>query len=107
MFNWGSAFGGLALTVIYLLLCAGAVRGLRDHPAQWKVWLAVVVGVLVTAAAVFGAIYKVPTPTIWAAWAVVAALAVGLIMAYAVPGVQTAHTAYRELPESEQGPVKL
>jgi amino acid transporter len=107
MFNWGSAFGGLALTVIYLLLCAGAVRGLRDHPAQWKVWLAVVVGIVVTAAAVFGAIYKVPTPTIWSAWAVVGAIALGLILAYAVPGSQTAHTAYGQLPESEQGPVKL
>jgi hypothetical protein len=49
----------------------------------------------------------VPTPTIWSAWAVVGAIAVGLILAYAVPGSQTAHTAYGELPESEQGPVKL
>lgn len=107
MFSWGSSFGGLALAVIYLLLCIGAVRGLRSHPSRAKVWLAVAVGVAVTLAAVFGATYQVAAPTIWAAYAVAGVFLVGLALAFAVPGVQTAHTSYQELPESERGPLKL
>jgi len=107
MFSWGSSFGGLALAVIYLLLCAGAVKGLRSHPSQAKVWLAVVVGVVVTAAAIFGAVYQVPAPTIWAAWAVAAVFVVGLVLGFVVTGPQTAHTSFDELPEAERGPVKL
>jgi amino acid transporter len=107
MFSWGSSFGGLALAVIYLLLCVGAVKGLRSHPSRAKVWTAVVVGVLVTLAAVFGAVYQVPAPTIWCAYAVVGVFVVGLVMAFLVPGRQAPHTAYDELVESERGPVKL
>jgi amino acid transporter len=107
MFSWGSSFGGLALAFIYLLLCVGAVKGLRDHPSQASVWVAVVVGVMVTLAAIFGAIYQVPAPTIWAAYAVAGVFVVGLALGFAVPGVQTAHTAFDELAEGEQGPVKL
>jgi amino acid transporter len=107
MFSWGSSFGGLALAVIYLLLCLGAIKGLRNHPSQAKVWLAVAVGVAVTAAAIFGAVYQVPAPTIWAAWAVVGVFVVGLVLGFAVPGEQTAHTSYDELPDAERGPLKL
>lgn len=106
MFSWGTSFGGLALAVIYLLLCVGAVRGLRSHPSRPKVWTAVVVGVIVTVAAVFGAVYQVPAPTIWAAYAVTGVFVVGLILAFVVPGEQTAHTAFDELPEGECGPLK-
>lgn len=107
MFSWGSSFGGLALAVIYLLLCIGAVRGLRTHPSKAKVWLAVCVGVIVTLAAIFGAVYKVPTPTIWCAYAVVGVFAVGLVLSFLVPGRQTAHTSYGELAEAERGPLKM
>jgi len=107
MFNFGSAFGGLALAVIYLLLCVGALRGLRDHDRFAVVVIAAVVGIAVTAAAVFGAVYQVPAPTIYAAYAVAIAFVVGLVLAFVAPGRQTAHTSYDELPPAEQGPVKL
>lgn len=107
MFNIGSAFGGLALAFIYLLLCVGGIRGLHSHPDQWKVWLAAIVGILVTGAAIFGAIYKVPAPTIYAAWGVLIFAVIGLILAFAVPGRQTPHTSFEELTEGEAGPVKL
>jgi amino acid transporter len=107
MFNFGSAFGGLALAVIYLLLCVGALRGLRDHDRFAVVVIAAVVGIAVTAAAVFGAVYKVPAPTIYAAYAVAIVFVVGLVLAFVAPGRQTAHTSYDELPPAEQGPVKL
>ena len=107
MFSWGSTFGGLALVVIYLLMSIGALRGLRDHPRQWAVWLSVAVGVLVTGGAVFGAVYKVTAPTIYAPWAVLGILLVGLVMSYVFPGRQSAATQFRELAEAEQGPIKL
>jgi len=107
MFNFGSAFGGLALAVIYLLLCVGALRGLRDHARFPVVVLTAVVGVAVTGAAVFGAIYKVQAPTIYAAYGVGIVLVVGALMALIAKGPQTAHTSYEGLPAAEQGPVKL
>jgi amino acid transporter len=107
MFSWGSSFGALALAVIYLLLCIGALRGLRDHVSFASVVLAAVVGIAVTAAAIFGAIYQVPAPTIWAAWAVAGAFVLGLVLAYVAKGPQTAHTSFDELPPAERGPVKL
>jgi amino acid transporter len=82
MFSWGSTFGGFSLAVIYLLLSAGALRGLRDHPRRWAVCLAGAVGILVTGAAIFGAVYKVGAPTIYAPYAAVAVLALGLGLAF-------------------------
>ena len=60
MFSWGSSFGGLALTVIYLLLCIGALRGLRGDDRYSLVVVAALVGGVVTALGVFGAVYQVP-----------------------------------------------
>ena len=107
MFNFGSAFGGLALAVIYLLLCVGALRGLRDHARFPMVVVTAVVGILVTGAAVFGAIYQVPAPTIYAAYGVALVFAIGVVLALTAKGPQTAHTSFDELPAAEQGPVKL
>lgn len=107
MFSWGSTFGGLSLAVIYLLMSLGALRGLRDHRRQWAVWLAVAVGVLVTGGAIFGAVYKVPAPTIYAPWAVAGIIILGFVMSYVFPGRQSAATQFRELAEAEQGPIKL
>jgi amino acid transporter len=107
MFSWGSSFGGLALAVIYLLLCIGALRGLRDHPKFVQVVITAVIGGVVTAAAIFGAIYQVSAPTIYAAWAALGVFALGLLLAFVAPGRQTQHTSFDELPPDERGPVKL
>jgi amino acid transporter len=81
MFSWLAAFGGFALAVIYLLMSVGALRGLRDHERPWAVWLAAIVGIVVTAGAIYGAIYKVAKPTIYAPYAAIAILVIGLIVA--------------------------
>jgi amino acid transporter len=107
IFSWGSTFGGLALVVIYFLMCIGAIRGLRDHPKRWAVWLAIVVGVLITGGTIFGALYQVPKPSIYATWAVGLILVIGVIMSFAFPGRQSAATKFSELAEAEQGPQKL
>ena len=66
-----------------------------------------VVGVIVTAAAIFGAIYKVTAPTTWSVYGVAGSLIVGVILAFLVRGRQSAHMSYARLSECEQGPVKL
>ena len=107
MFSIGSAFGGLGLAVIYFLLCLGALRGLRDHERYGTVVVSSVVGMIVTAAAIFGAVYKVGAPTIYAAYAVAIVFIVGLILAFVVKGKAPITTTYSELKASEQGPMKL
>ena len=82
MFSWGAAFGGFALTVIYLLMAVGALRGLRDHERPWAVWLAAIVGIVVTAGAIYGSIYKVTAPTIYAPYACLGILVLGVIVAF-------------------------
>lgn len=107
MFSMLSAFGGLALAVIYFLLCLGSLKGLRDHDKYWAVIIAAIVGLIVTAAAIFGAVYLVPEPTIYAVWAAAIAFIIGLILAFVVKGKAPMTTTYDELKPGEQGPIKL
>ena len=96
MFSWGSTFGGFALAIIYLLMSVGALRGLRDHSRLWVVYLAAVVGIVVTGAAIFGSFYHVTAPVIYAPYAALVLLVVGLLLAYARPGVETNYSATLE-----------
>ena len=86
IFGWGSTFGGFALAVIYLLMSVGALRGLRDHRKPWAVYLACVVGVLVTGAAIFGSVYHVAAPTIYAPYAAIGVLVLGLLLTFVFRG---------------------
>ncbi|MFM7718644.1 MAG: APC family permease [Actinomycetota bacterium] len=65
MFAWLSTFGGFSLTVVYFLMCLGALRGLQDIGG--KAIVASVVGMLVSGGAVFGGIYRQghPFDKIW------------------------------------------
>jgi amino acid transporter len=107
LFSWGATYGGFALIVIYLLMSVGALRGLRDHPRIWAVYLASIVGIAITGAAIFGSVYKVSAPTIYAVYAAIGTLVVGVILAFVVPGRASAAEHFRELTEAERGPVKL
>src|SRR6185437_4478938 len=82
MFSWGSTFGGFALAVIYLLMAVGALRGLRDHQRRWAVYLAGIVGIAVTGAAIFGSFYHVTAPVIYAPYAALAILVLGFVLAF-------------------------
>ena len=86
MFSVLAAFGSLAMASIYFLLCVGALRGLADHPKRWAVVLASVVGMTVTGAAIFGAIYKVGSPLSYLPYAAAAIFLVGLVASRPVPG---------------------
>lgn len=107
MFSWGSTFGGFALGVIYLLMCVGAVRGFADHPRRWTVYLAALVGFVVSGAALFGSVYKVAAPVIWAPYAALGVLVLGLVLTFVFPGRARASTRFDELTPAERGPLKV
>ena len=90
IFTWDSTFGGFALVVVYLLMSVGAVLSFarRKEGAGMKVatLLAAALGFLITAGAIFGSIYKVTKPTIYAPIAAGAVLAVGVVVAFATKG---------------------
>jgi amino acid transporter len=107
VFSWFSTLGSFSLAAIYLVLSLGALRGLSDHPRIWAVWLAVLVSVLVTGAAIFGAVYKVQAPTIYAVWTAVGVLVVGVILSFVAPGRPPTGHEWDDLTEADQGPMKL
>ncbi len=107
MFSWGSTFGGFALAAIYLMMCVGAVRGLGDHPRRWAVYLACTVGIVVSGAALFGSIYKVAAPTIYAPYACIGVLVVGYALTVVFPSRTQGITTFTELSPAEQGPIKI
>jgi amino acid transporter len=107
MFSWMSTFGGFAIAAIYLLIAVGALRGLRNRGKSWALYLACLVGGVVTAAAIYGAIYKVTSPTVWAPYAALILLAIGLLAAGLTPQKPSGIADFSGLSEAEQGPVKL
>jgi amino acid transporter len=107
MFSWMSTFGGFAIAAIYLFISIGALRGLRDRGKAWALYLACLVGGVVTAAAIYGAIYKVTAPTVWAPYAAIAILVVGLIAAWFMPTAPSGTADFSGLSEAEQGPLKV
>lgn len=107
MFSWMSTFGGFSIAAIYLLIAVGALRGLRHKEKLWQLYLACLVGGLVTAAAIYGAIYKVTAPTVWAPYAAIVILIVGLVAAGAMPTTPKGTADFTGLSEAEQGPLKL
>ncbi len=107
MFSWMSTYGGFAIVVIYLLISVGALKGLRDHPKLWAVVLAALVGIAVTAAAIYGSIYKVGAPTKWAPYSAIGVLVLGLLVGFFLKPAPSGHGDFSPLASSEQGPVKL
>jgi amino acid transporter len=78
MFSVLATFGSFSLACVYFLLSLGAFRGLADHRRRYAVVLAAVVGMLVTGAAIFGAVYKVSGPVAWVPVPAAAVFLIGL-----------------------------
>ena len=102
LFIWASTFGGFALVVVYLMMSVGALRGLTDGPGRAGVVVAALVGIAITAAAIFGSFYKVPSPTLIAPWAAVIWFLIGLVLMLAVKGREPASQVLGDL-HSEVG----
>ncbi len=84
IFAWAATFGGFALLVVYLLMSIGALRGLADHPNKVGLYVAVLLGVAITVAGIYGSFYKVTSPFLIAPWAALAWFAVGLVFMFAI-----------------------
>jgi amino acid transporter len=100
IFVWCATFGGFALLVVYLLMSIGALRGVGDDEGRGGLILAAILGIVITAAAIFGSFYKVTSPTLLAPWAAVIWFAIGLLYMVAVKGREPAS---RALPDLHSG----
>ncbi|WP_327692491.1 APC family permease [Streptomyces sp. NBC_00459] len=83
-YAWLSAFGIFCLAAIYLAMCLGAPRGLKGHVSPAKAWTATAVGVVITGGALFGAVYKVPAPSIYATYGAIAFTVIAVVAAFSV-----------------------
>ena len=84
IFAWAATFGGVALLIVYLLMSIGAVRGLADHPNKAGLSLAVLLGVAITLAGIYGSFYKVTSPFLIAPWAALGWFVIGLVVMFAI-----------------------
>jgi drug/metabolite transporter (DMT)-like permease len=107
MFSWMSTFGGFAIAAIYLFISVGALRGLRTVDKRPQLYAACLVGGVVTAAAIFGAVYKVTSPTVYAPYTAVVILITGLVAAGMMPAAPSGVADFSGLSEADQGPVKI
>jgi amino acid transporter len=103
VFAWASTFGGFALVVVYLLMSVGAFRGLADHPNRAGVIIAAIVGIALTAGAIYFSFYQVKSPTLLAPWAAVIWLAVGFVVTALMKGRAPASEVLGDLHSEEVG----
>jgi amino acid transporter len=107
VFSWFSTLGSFSLSVIYLVISVGALKGLKGHVPANKLYLAAGVGIVITALAIFGGVYQVPSPTIYTVWTAVVVLAVGAGLTFVFPGHPSPKDPWQGLAASEHGPTKL
>jgi amino acid transporter len=103
VFQWISTLGAFLIMVVYGLVAIGAFSGLRDHPSKAGLVISGILGIAVSAGAIFGAIYKVlpPFDRIWL-WAALWA-ALGLLTTFALKGREPARRALADLSTGEEG----
>jgi len=97
LFAWGSTFGGFALVVVYLLMSVGSLRSFGAAPGRAALIVAAVIGIVITAGAIFASFYKVQAPTIYAPWGAVGLFVVGLLITFVLPGRQAARRELADL----------
>jgi amino acid transporter len=99
LFAWCSTFGGFALLVVYLLMSIGALATIGRQTNSAGVVVAAILGIAITAAAIWGSFYKVPTPTVWAPRYALIWFVVGLIYMVVVKGREPASQVLGDLHE--------
>ncbi|WP_055714378.1 APC family permease [Streptomyces torulosus] len=91
-FSWMAGFGGTGLALMYLIVAALGVKGLWPHVGHAKLLVAGSVGVLVSAGAVFGAVYQAQSPLDTVPWA---------LLGWVVLGVAWSLFVHRRAPRPE------
>ena len=97
IFAWASTFGGFSLVVVYLMMSVGAIRGLADDPNKVGLALSVIAGIAITGGAIYGAFYKVVSPTLLAPWLAVVWFVIGIVVTLLVKGREPASRALADL----------
>jgi amino acid transporter len=97
LFAWGSTFGGFALVVVYLLMCIGSLRSFAASGNRARLTVAAIVGIVITAGAVFASFWKVTKPTIYAPWVAIALLAIGYVSTFVLRSRQQATSRLADL----------
>jgi len=93
-FGWMAGFGGTGLALMYLAVSAAGIAGLWRHVSRVKLVIAGAAGILVAVGAVFGAIYKAPSPLNSVPWVLGIWIVLGLLWSfYALRGRSAAATA--------------
>jgi hypothetical protein len=82
---------------VYLLMSVGALRSFSAAEGRGRIILSAVVGILITAAAIFGSFYKVTAPTIYAPWFALGLLVIGFASTFVLKGRQSASTQLADL----------
>jgi amino acid transporter len=97
LFSWLAGFGGFALAVVYAVIALGGMKSLWSEENHAKLLLAGVVGFLVAAGALFGAVYKVPAPANTILPVTVIILVLGIVLHTASGGRESASRALADL----------
>jgi amino acid transporter len=97
LFAWGSTFGGFALVVVYLLMSVGSLRTFAASERRVSLTVSAVIGILITAGAIFGSFYKVTSPTILAPWLALALLVAGFASTWVLRARRSASTELTDL----------
>jgi amino acid transporter len=103
LFAWGSTFGGFALVVVYLLMCAGSLRSFATAKNRVRLAISAIIGIVITAGAIYGSFYKVTSPTIWAPWLALALLAAGFASTFVWRARKSASTQLADLTAGSAG----
>jgi amino acid transporter len=93
LFAWLAAFGAFSLVAVYGTVCVGGLRGLWDVESRVPLVVAVVLGTAGSVGALFGSIYKVPSPTSWVPWVVLGWTAAGVVLTFALRAMGRLHPA--------------
>jgi amino acid transporter len=97
MFAWMAGFAGTGLALMYLTVSIAGARGLWHEVSRVKLVVATAAGVVVSAGAVFGAVYKAGSPLNTVPWALGAWILAGTLWALAVMSRRPAPAADDEL----------
>jgi amino acid transporter len=84
MFGWMAGFAGTGFALMYVAVSAAGVKGLWNSVNRTKLVVAATAGIIVAAGAVFGALYKAPSPLDTVPWALAIWIAIGVVWSVVV-----------------------
>ena len=83
-------------------MSVGSLRSFATSARRVSLVISAVIGILITAAAIFGSFYKVTSPTIWAPWLALVLLVIGFASTFVLRARQSASTQLSDLSEGSR-----